>query len=76
MANTRKGDDRRDACSCNSLQPDSILPAARGIMTTDLYPKVRSVEIPCANGTTGRLVGIAKGAGMVEPNMATMLVSF
>ena len=35
----------------DSLQPDSILPAARGIMTTDLYPKVRSVEIPCANGT-------------------------
>eukprot|EP00944_MAST-04C_sp_MAST-4C-sp1_P000662 g662.t1 len=60
----------------DSLQPDSILPAARGIMTTDLYPKVRSVEIPCANGTTGRLVGIAKGAGMVEPNMATMLVFF
>lgn len=52
-----------------NLQGDSILPAAEGIMTTDLYPKVRSVEIG-----DGRIVGIAKGAGMVEPNMATMLV--
>ena len=59
-----------------SLQSESILPVARGIMTTDLYPKVRSVEIPCADGSTGRLVGIAKGAGMIEPNMATMLVFF
>ena len=59
-----------------SLQSDSILPAARGIMTTDLYPKARAVEIPCADGSVGRLVGIAKGAGMIEPNMATMLVFF
>ncbi len=51
------------------LQSESILPAAEGIMTTDLYPKLRSVEIG-----DGRIVGIAKGAGMVEPNMATMLV--
>lgn len=37
----------------------------------DLYPKVRSLPV----GTSGaRVVGIAKGAGMVEPNMATMLV--
>ncbi|ETV93201.1 glutamate N-acetyltransferase/amino-acid acetyltransferase, variant 2 [Aphanomyces invadans] len=51
-----------------SLQDTSILPAAAGIMTTDLYPKIRSVDV-CG----GRIVGIAKGAGMVEPNMATML---
>ncbi|KAF0683027.1 Aste57867_24880 [Aphanomyces stellatus] len=51
-----------------SLQDTSILPAASGIMTTDLYPKIRSVDV-CG----GRIVGIAKGAGMVEPNMATML---
>uniref|UniRef100_A0A7S0LID0 Arginine biosynthesis bifunctional protein ArgJ, mitochondrial n=1 Tax=Coccolithus braarudii TaxID=221442 RepID=A0A7S0LID0_9EUKA len=50
------------------LQRDSLLPAAKGIMTTDRYPKLRSVEA-CG----GRLVGIAKGAGMIEPNMATML---
>jgi glutamate N-acetyltransferase/amino-acid N-acetyltransferase len=54
-----------------ALQADSILPAAKGIMTTDMYPKVRSCVVP---GTTGRIVGIAKGAGMIEPNLATMLV--
>ncbi len=51
------------------LQPDSVLPAAESIMTTDLYPKIRSATVGA-----GRIVGIAKGAGMVEPNMATMLV--
>ena len=54
-----------------TLQAESILPAAEGIVTTDLYPKIRSVEIG-----GGRIVGIAKGAGMIEPNMATMLVYF
>jgi glutamate N-acetyltransferase/amino-acid N-acetyltransferase len=53
-----------------SLQGASILPAADGIMTTDLYPKVRRAVLP--GGAT--LVGIAKGAGMIEPNLATMLV--
>lgn len=48
---------------------DSVLPAAEGIVTTDLYPKIRS-----ASAGAGRIVGIAKGAGMIEPNMATMLV--
>ena len=51
-----------------SLQPGSILPAAEGILTTDLYAKVSSAEV-----AGGRIVGIAKGAGMIEPNMATML---
>lgn len=53
-----------------TLQRDSILPAAKGIMTTDLFPKARSRTLK--NG--GRVVGIAKGAGMIEPNLATMLV--
>jgi glutamate N-acetyltransferase/amino-acid N-acetyltransferase len=53
-----------------ALQADTILPAADGIMTTDLYPKVRRADLP--GGAS--LVGIAKGAGMIEPNMATMLV--
>ena len=52
-----------------ALQPRSILPAAEGIMTTDLYPKVRRAEVG-----DGTIVGIAKGAGMIEPNLATMLV--
>lgn len=56
-----------------SLQSESIVPAAVGICTTDLYPKVRCAELTLPGGT-GRIVGISKGAGMVEPNMATMLV--
>lgn len=52
-----------------NLQSQSILPAAKGICTTDRYPKVRSKTL-----TSGaRIVGIAKGAGMIEPNLATML---
>lgn len=53
-----------------SLQDQSILPAAQGIVTTDLYPKIRRVDLP--GGAS--IVGIAKGAGMIEPNLATMLV--
>ncbi|KXU38205.1 arginine biosynthesis protein ArgJ [Cephaloticoccus primus] len=52
-----------------ALQAESILPAAEGIVTTDLYPKVRAAAVG-----SGRIVGIAKGAGMLEPNLATMLV--
>lgn len=52
-----------------SLAAGSILPAAEGIVTTDLYPKIRYATVGA-----GRVVGIAKGAGMIEPNLATMLV--
>lgn len=52
-----------------TLQASSILPAAEGICTTDLYPKIRRVDL-----AGGSIVGIAKGAGMIEPNLATMLV--
>jgi glutamate N-acetyltransferase/amino-acid N-acetyltransferase len=52
-----------------SLSAPSALPMAEGIVTTDLYPKLRAR--PFAGG---RIVGIAKGAGMIEPNLATMLV--
>lgn len=52
-----------------NLQGQSILPAAEGIVTTDLYPKIRRVDLG-----GGSIVGIAKGAGMIEPNLATMLV--
>jgi glutamate N-acetyltransferase / amino-acid N-acetyltransferase len=53
----------------SALAGGSILPAAEGIVTTDLYPKVRRIDVGA-----GSLVGIAKGAGMIEPNLATMLV--
>lgn len=46
--------------------------AARGIMTTDLSPKEHAVRVECPAGTF-HVGGIAKGAGMIEPMMATML---
>jgi glutamate N-acetyltransferase / amino-acid N-acetyltransferase len=56
----------------STLQSESIFPAAVGICTTDLFPKVRSAIVP--NTKNGRIVAIGKGAGMIEPNLATMLV--
>jgi glutamate N-acetyltransferase / amino-acid N-acetyltransferase len=52
----------------SGLQSSSILPMARAIMTTDAFPKVRRATVG-----KGSIVGIAKGAGMIEPNMATLL---
>lgn len=52
------------------LQRDSALPAAEAIMTTDRYPKIRSSDVRGG----GRITGFAKGAGMIEPHLATMLV--
>jgi glutamate N-acetyltransferase/amino-acid N-acetyltransferase len=49
--------------------PATPLEIARAIMTTDSYPKAFSVKVG-----QGHVFGIAKGAGMIEPNMATMLV--
>lgn len=46
--------------------------AAEGIMTTDLAPKMCAVEVRSAKGIY-RIGGIAKGSGMIAPNMATML---
>lgn len=55
-----------------ALTPDSWLPAATGIMTTDTHPKFRTRSLQLA-GQDCRISGIAKGAGMIKPNMATML---
>ena len=46
--------------------------AARGIMTTDTHPKLTSQQVSI-NGSTVTITGMAKGAGMIQPNMATML---
>lgn len=46
--------------------------AAEGIMTTDTVPKAASTQVQIA-GTTVSITGISKGAGMIRPNMATML---
>ncbi len=53
----------------STLNASTILPLARAIMTTDAYPKIRAAPVG-----RGKIVGIAKGAGMIEPNMRTMLV--
>ncbi|MDO5638541.1 MAG: bifunctional glutamate N-acetyltransferase/amino-acid acetyltransferase ArgJ [Neisseria sp.] len=47
--------------------------AARAIMTTDTVPKAASREALIGNSHTVRATGIAKGSGMICPNMATML---
>ena len=46
--------------------------AAQAIMTSDTRPKTFAIEVPCGGGSF-RVGGIAKGAGMICPNMATML---
>jgi glutamate N-acetyltransferase/amino-acid N-acetyltransferase len=48
------------------------LEAAHGIMTTDTLPKAASRQV-VIDGRTVTVTGIAKGAGMIRPNMATML---
>ncbi|HBU98253.1 bifunctional glutamate N-acetyltransferase/amino-acid acetyltransferase ArgJ, partial [Thalassospira lucentensis] len=50
----------------------SWLDAAKAIMTTDTFPKGASATAKI-NGTTVSISGFAKGSGMIEPNMATML---
>lgn len=54
------------------LAPGNGARAAEAIMTTDTFPKQRACSVALRGGTV-RLGGIAKGAGMIMPNMATML---
>lgn len=55
-----------------SLREDNWLAAAEAIMTTDTLPKAASRRISIG-GQEAIVTGIAKGAGMIHPNMATML---
>ena len=52
--------------------PDHWARAAEGIMTTDTVPKAFSQQVQIG-GATVTITGISKGAGMIRPNMATML---
>ena len=52
--------------------PDHWARAAEGIMTTDTLPKAFSQQVQ-VGGATVSITGISKGAGMIRPNMATML---
>jgi glutamate N-acetyltransferase/amino-acid N-acetyltransferase len=54
------------------LAPENWDLAARGIMTTDTRPKAASRQLTLG-GKELTITGIAKGAGMIKPNMATML---
>ena len=56
-----------------TTSPDDIESAARAIMTTDTFPKGASAQID-VGGKTVSIAGIAKGSGMIAPDMATMLV--
>jgi len=55
-----------------ALSPDNWEAAARGIMTTDTFPKA-STRVATIGGIQVRITGIAKGSGMIMPDMATML---
>ena len=55
-----------------ALSPGGWEAAARGIMTTDTFPKAATGTADIG-GTTVRITGMAKGSGMIAPDMATML---
>lgn len=59
----------------SSAAVDGWEDAARAIMTTDTYPKLASVKTEI-NGEEVTINGIAKGSGMIAPDMATMLAFF
>jgi glutamate N-acetyltransferase/amino-acid N-acetyltransferase len=54
------------------LRADGWEAAARGIMTTDTFPKA-ATRVAEIGGAAVRITGIAKGSGMIAPDMATML---
>lgn len=58
--------------AAGALRADGLGDFARAIMTTDTRPKTRSLEVEI-EGRTVRVAGASKGAGMIHPNMATML---
>jgi glutamate N-acetyltransferase/amino-acid N-acetyltransferase len=60
-------DSLRDAAA-----PDGLLEAAKAIMTTDTYPKIATATARMG-GVNVHINGMAKGAGMIAPDMATML---
>jgi glutamate N-acetyltransferase / amino-acid N-acetyltransferase len=60
------------ADAAQALRPDGLADASRAIMTTDLVAKT-AIARTRIDGRTVTTAGIAKGSGMIEPNMATML---
>lgn len=68
MAKVRRG----IRAAGEALAPDGLADAARAIMTTDTVPKLVHTTVR-VGGRSVTLAGMAKGSGMIEPNMATML---
>ena len=60
------------AAAIADAKPGNWLRAAQGIMTTDTQPKAFGTQVTI-DGVTVSISGISKGAGMIRPNMATML---
>lgn len=60
------------AAAIADAKPENWLRAAEGIMTTDTLPKAFGTTV-LIEGETVNVTGISKGAGMIRPNMATML---
>jgi len=58
--------------ACAALSPHSFWNALAGIMTTDAFPKAATRQV-IVGGKSVTIAGMAKGAGMINPNMATML---
>jgi glutamate N-acetyltransferase/amino-acid N-acetyltransferase len=56
----------------SDAREDALPAAAKAIMTTDTYPKIATARVKLGNGEVV-INGIAKGAGMIAPDMATML---
>lgn len=61
------------AAVATPLPVDDAEAVARGIMTTDTVHKVATAEIA---GSPARIVGVAKGVGMIEPDMATLITLY
>lgn len=64
--------DEHVATLCRMLGNDQFDGAARAMMTTDAFPKISSRKLNLA-GAEVNILGLAKGAGMIHPDMATML---
>jgi glutamate N-acetyltransferase/amino-acid N-acetyltransferase len=56
----------------NALSPDGWMKTVEAIMTTDTFPKIEMVNCRI-KGKSVRICGMVKGAGMIRPNLATML---
>jgi glutamate N-acetyltransferase/amino-acid N-acetyltransferase len=57
---------------CSAASVNGLGDFAQAIMTTDLVPKVRTLSVEDKSAPPFRVTGVAKGSGMIHPNMATM----